>query len=31
MAPVYGLVSSLPFKGVVSDLLCAYVDALYDA
>jgi glutamate/tyrosine decarboxylase-like PLP-dependent enzyme len=31
MAPVYGLASSLPFKGVVSDLLCAYVDALYDA
>ena len=31
MAPVYGLASSLPFKGLVSDLLCAYVDALYDA
>lgn len=31
MAPVYGLASSLPFKGMVSDLLCAYVDALYDA
>lgn len=31
MAPVYGLASSLPFKGVVSDLLSAYVDALYDA
>ncbi|MBL8951394.1 MAG: aspartate aminotransferase family protein [Myxococcaceae bacterium] len=31
MAPVYGLASSLPFKGLVSDLLSAYVDALYDA
>jgi sphinganine-1-phosphate aldolase len=31
MAPVYGLASSLPFKGMVSDLLCAYIDALYDA
>lgn len=31
MAPVYGLASSLPFKGLVSDLLCSYVDALYDA
>jgi hypothetical protein len=31
MAPVYGLASSLPFKGMVSDLLSAYVDALYDA
>ncbi|MGV3625115.1 MAG: pyridoxal phosphate-dependent decarboxylase family protein [Archangium sp.] len=31
MAPVYGLASSLPFKGVVSDLLCAHIDALYDA
>jgi sphinganine-1-phosphate aldolase len=31
MAPVYGLASSLPFKGVVSDLLAAYVDATYDA
>ncbi len=31
MAPVYGLASSLPFKGLVGDLLCAYVDALYDA
>lgn len=31
MAPVYGLASSLPFKGLVGDLLCSYVDALYDA
>jgi hypothetical protein len=31
MAPVYGLASSLPFKGMVSDMLCSYVDALYDA
>jgi sphinganine-1-phosphate aldolase len=31
MAPVYGLASSMPFKGVVGDLLCSYVDALYDA
>lgn len=31
MAPVYGLASSLPFKGLVGDLMCAYIDALYDA
>jgi sphinganine-1-phosphate aldolase len=31
MAPVYGLASSLPFKGLVGDLLASYVDALYDA
>ncbi len=31
MAPIYGLAASLPFKGVVSDVLAAYVDALYDA
>jgi hypothetical protein len=31
MAPVYGLASSLPFKGLVGDLLCAHLDALYDA
>jgi sphinganine-1-phosphate aldolase len=31
MAPVYGLATSLPFKGVVSDLLSSYIDALYDA
>jgi hypothetical protein len=31
MAPVYGLASSLPFKGLVSDLMAAYIDALYDA
>ncbi len=31
MAPVYGLASSLPFKGLVGDLLASYIDALYDA
>ncbi|MFZ5440576.1 MAG: pyridoxal phosphate-dependent decarboxylase family protein [Myxococcota bacterium] len=31
MAPVYGLASSMPFKGLVGDLLCAYLDALFDA
>jgi len=31
MAPVYGLASSLPFKGLVSDLMASYIDALYDA
>jgi hypothetical protein len=31
MALVYGLASSMPFKGLVGDLLAAYVDALYDA
>ncbi len=30
MAPVYGLASSLPFKGLVGDLLAAYLDALHD-
>ncbi len=31
MAPVYGLASSMPFKGLVGDLLSSYLDALYDA
>ncbi len=31
MAPVYGLASSLPFKGLVGDLMASYIDALYDA
>jgi hypothetical protein len=30
MAPVYGLAGSLPFRGVVSDMLEAYLDMLYD-
>ncbi len=30
MAPVYGLASSLPFKGLVGDLLAAYLDAVHD-
>ena len=29
LAPVYGLAASLPFRGVVADLLRAYVDRLY--
>jgi glutamate/tyrosine decarboxylase-like PLP-dependent enzyme len=29
MAPVYGVAASLPFRGVVADLLRAYVDRLY--
>ena len=29
MAPVYGLAGTLPLRGVVSDLLKRYVDALY--
>ncbi len=29
MAPVYGLAANLPLRGVVSDMLRAYVDALY--
>jgi glutamate/tyrosine decarboxylase-like PLP-dependent enzyme len=30
MAPVYGLASSLPFKGLVGDVLAAYLDAVHD-
>ncbi len=29
MAPVYGLAANLPLRGVVSDILKAYVDTLY--
>jgi glutamate/tyrosine decarboxylase-like PLP-dependent enzyme len=29
MAPVYGLAANLPLRGVVSDMLRAYLDALY--
>jgi len=29
MAPVYGMAATLPFRGVVSDLLKAYMDLLY--
>jgi len=29
MAPVYGLASSLPFRGIVRDLLARYLDVLY--
>lgn len=30
MAPVYGLAASLPFKGLVGDILAAYLDAVHD-
>jgi hypothetical protein len=29
LAPVYGLAATLPFRGVVSDLLKQYLDVLY--
>jgi hypothetical protein len=29
MAPVYGLAATLPFRGVVGDLLKRYIDLLY--
>lgn len=29
MAPVYGMAASMPFKGVISDILKRYLDALY--
>jgi sphinganine-1-phosphate aldolase len=29
MAPVYGMASSLPFRGVVGDMLKRYIDVLY--
>jgi sphinganine-1-phosphate aldolase len=29
MAPVYGLAATLPFRGVVRDLLKRYIDLLY--
>ncbi len=31
MAPVYGMAATLPFRGVVSDLLKRYMDLLYKA
>jgi sphinganine-1-phosphate aldolase len=30
MAPVYGMAATVPFRGVVSDLLKRYLDALYE-
>jgi len=29
LAPVYGMAASMPFKGVISDILKRYLDALY--
>jgi hypothetical protein len=29
MAPIYGMGSSLPLRGVVSDMLKKYLDLLY--
>jgi sphinganine-1-phosphate aldolase len=29
MAPVYGMAASLPFRGVISDLLRRYLDVVY--
>ena len=29
MAPVYGMASSLPFRGIVSDILKKYLDVVY--
>lgn len=29
MAPVYGMAASLPFRGIISDLLKKYIDLLY--
>jgi glutamate/tyrosine decarboxylase-like PLP-dependent enzyme len=29
MAPIYGMASSLPFRGMVSDILKRYLDAVY--
>jgi sphinganine-1-phosphate aldolase len=31
MAPVYGIAATIPFRGVVSDLLTRYIDLLYKA
>jgi glutamate/tyrosine decarboxylase-like PLP-dependent enzyme len=31
MAPVYGMAGSVPVRGVVSDLMTAYMDVLYEA
>jgi len=30
MAPIYGMANSLPFRGVVDEVLKRYLDALYD-
>jgi len=30
MAPIYGMANSLPFRGVVNEVLKRYLDALYD-
>jgi glutamate/tyrosine decarboxylase-like PLP-dependent enzyme len=30
LAPIYGLAGSLPFTGVISDILLRYLDALYE-
>jgi sphinganine-1-phosphate aldolase len=30
MAPIYGLAATIPFRGVVSDLLKRYLDAIYE-
>jgi len=30
MAPVYGMAGTVPFRGMVSDLLKRYIDLLYD-
>ena len=29
MAPIYGLAATIPFKGMVGDLLRRYIDLLY--
>jgi hypothetical protein len=29
MAPVYGMAASLPFRGVIGDLLRRYLDVVY--
>jgi hypothetical protein len=29
MAPVYGMAATLPFRGMVSNLLKRYIDLLY--
>ena len=29
MAPVYGMAGTLPFRGVVADMLRRYMDLLY--
>jgi len=30
LAPIYGMANSLPFRGVVDEVLKRYLDALYD-